>query len=455
MTLRALNVPSVLLAALTLTLFSSTYATAANDVSSSKARRYESALKKLLKLGDADELENFIEKMAEHDHPKTIVLIPPAAVIVPSAVNHKRAVEAIKESENEEAIETLVKLLDSSKTRYQEKVLVIEAFGFREDEASLGAIVEAIEHKIVHVRLAAIRATMARRAKETIEPLIATIKKHEKLRGLTWLEAREALLALTDQDFPTHKDWGKWWKGNGGNFDPKKLDEKEKGGKGKTIVVKKSKDSVEFFGAEIFSRNVLFVIDVSLSMLKYDEGDYKGRNVEEDRRRLRRAKIQLAKALKMLPRTARFNIITFGNRVTPWQKGLKTASKSTVRKALKFVQDLKGIPATHTDEALELAFTDHSVDTIVLLSDGAPVKRGARDSVRLIEKILKRVKDLNASRQVRINCFGFEGIGEWPHRAPGLPPGPKPQPKPEEVEAFVQFLKDLAKNNRGIYRAIE
>jgi hypothetical protein len=423
----------------------------AADVSSKEIRSYTRELKFLLKTGNTFDLEDFIVKIGELDHPKLAVLLPPAGARLPSATNYKRAVEAIKDLENAESVAAIVEYLDQKKTSYQEKVLVLEAFGFRKDPASLACLVTHIGHKISHVRLTAIRTGLARREKEMVPALIEAVKSHEKNRDLTWLEARESLLAITGQDFDNSEDWEKWWGGNGEGFDPTKVGEET----GKTrVVVQKKKDTVEFFGAEIFSRNVLFVIDVSGSMLKYDEGDYRGRNVEEDRRRMRRARIQLSRAVRMLPRSARFNIIAFSDKVLPWQKTLKTASKGSVVSALKFVNKFIARGATHTDDAMTMAFRDHNVDTIVFLSDGAPMKRDARLPQPLIAKILKFVRDKNASRKIRINAFGFEGMGQWPQKAPGLPSGPKPQPSPEDVAAFIEFMKTLAKENRGIYRAI-
>jgi hypothetical protein len=420
-------------------------------VSDSDVRGFTRELKGLIQAQNVVDIEDFIVKMGELDDPRAAVLIPPAAVRLPSERNYKRALTAIKGLENEKAVAALAEHVRKTKAQYQESVLVLEAFGFRRDPASLQSIVDNIDNSIVHVRVAAIRAAAARRAKEPVAPLLDVLKKYESQRDITWLEARESLLAITGQDFDDVGDWIKWWEGTKDGFDPATIGKQS----GKTKVeVKKRPDAVEFFGEEIFSRNVLFVVDVSGSMAMYDEGDYRGRNVEEDRQRLRRSKEQLTKVLKLLPKSAKFNLIAFSDKVTPWQKSLRPASPASVGSALKFVNDFLAVGATHTDEAIEMAFTDASVDTIVLLSDGAPMKREQRDPMPLIEKILQRVKDLNSSRKVRINTFGFEGVGQWPEKVPGQPSGPRPTPTPQDVEAFVKFMKALAQENRGVYRAI-
>ncbi len=424
----------------------------AADVSSRTIRGYERELEVLLKTGNTVDLEDFIVKVGELDHPRIAVLLPSAGAMLPSATNYKRAVEAIKSLRNTESIDALIKHVGKSKTSYQQKVLVLEAFSFRRDPASLACLVDHVGHKIVHVRLMAIRSALVRPTKEMVPALIDAVNSHEKSRDLTWLEARESLLSITGQDLDSSVDWRKWWEGNREGFDPETVGKET----GKTrVIVDRKKKAVEFFGTEIFSRNVLFVIDVSGSMIKYDEGDYRGRKVEEERRRMRRAKIQLSRAVKMLPRSARFNIIAFSDKVVPWQRALKKASGRSVASALRFVNEFLAHGATHTDEAMAMAFSDHNVDTIVLLSDGAPMKRDARLPRPVIDRTLEFVRDRNASRKVRISTFGFEGVGQWPAKAPGLPPGPKPQPPPDDVAAFIDFMKTLARENRGVYRAIQ
>jgi hypothetical protein len=73
----------------------------------------------------------------------------------------------------------------------------------------------------------------------------------------------------------------------------------------------------------------------------------------------------------------------------------------------------------------------------------------------LIQKILEKVKDVNASRRVRIDTYGFEGAGQWPEKVPWAAGGRlPPPPSPEETKQFVEFLKKLADDSGGTYRAI-
>jgi len=280
--------------------------------------------------------------------------------------------------------------------------------------------------------------------------LIATVDAHSDERDLLWLESRHALLKITGQDFETAADWKKWWAVARETFDPGAAPDED----GRTMVVKKTGGGVEFFGAEIFSRNLIFVIDVSGSMAMFDQGSMKRKEAEKTRIRLDRARKQLLRAIESLPKTARFNIVVYSNKVTAWQKNLKPASKSAIKSAGKFVNEFLARGATYTDDALKRAFQDPEADTIVLLSDGAPTKPEFPSDF-LIGQILKDIGDLNAARKMRINTFGFEGTGLWPDKIPGQPSGPRPLPTLQNVETFVGFMKQLAEDNHGSFQPIK
>ena len=98
--------------------------------------------------------------------------------------------------------------------------------------------------------------------------------------------------------------------------------------------------------------------------------------------------------------------------------------------------------------ALMEAFKDFRADTIILLSDGAPRKRGQEVS-DLIPQILELVRNQNYLRKLKIFTFGFEGEGEWP---PGSRYGRQPHDDPA---LLVSFLTDLAKEHGGKYTPID
>ncbi len=439
------------------------------DVSSSKARRYAKQLSLFVRGERNEAILDLIEELAELDHKRVAPLIASAGVALPSAANYKASLDAIKGLENDEAVEALVKMLEKKSGDFRAKVLIVEAFGYRDDIPSSLALIGQLKSRITHVQVAAIRAVRRRKLTKGVSELITIQEKHKPLRDRQFVESYLALVDITGQDFETIEDWRKWWKGAEKGFDPEEI---RKGNKGKTKIELKTieegiEDSVQFFGSEVFSRNLLFVIDVSGSMQHKDKS-------EPTTSRVDRAKNQLAGAVKKMKKGTLFNIIAFSTGVRTWQKKLVPAHPKTIKQGLTFVENLRANGATHTDDAMEEAFKDLRVDTILLLSDGQPSKANQRGPGNLVEKILKRVADINSSRKVRIDTFGFDpaggakggGAGGAPGGSAGGAPGGGAGGAPgggagggpgggPAGGSLADFLQRLAEQNGGKYRPIQ
>jgi hypothetical protein len=204
------------------------------------------------------------------------------------------------------------------------------------------------------------------------------------------------------------------------------------------------------FGAEVSGNNLVFVIDVSGSMMTSDpviltaepgktqsveKTRAKAAELMEERRRIIRAKRELTKVVQSLPEGKRFNIIAYSSDVVPWKKLLTPVNAGSRKEALEFVANLKADGITVTDDALEAAFADLAADTIYLITDGAPTHVGNKgsemppDAEELIERIQRRVREINYFRGVRLFTLGFP-------------------------EAEENFLKKLAADNAGEYTPI-
>ena len=81
----------------------------AEEVSSARARKYAKTLQALVRAGSEEETAKFIDRMGELDHPRSVVLIPPAVTLLPSKANYERAMAVISAIENPKAVEALIK----------------------------------------------------------------------------------------------------------------------------------------------------------------------------------------------------------------------------------------------------------------------------------------------------------------------------------------------------------
>ncbi|GIW72490.1 MAG: hypothetical protein KatS3mg102_2032 [Planctomycetota bacterium] len=126
--------------------------------------------------------------------------------------------------------------------------------------------------------------------------------------------------------------------------------------------------------------------------------------------------------------------------IKPWRSirrgsPLHRATAANKADAITWVSALKADGATHTDDALEKAFEVLEVNTIVLLSDGAPARINQQQTgVDPIdpEEILQKVAGWNRLRGAKIYTFCFEVFKNNPAEQP-----------------LLDFMQKLAEQNGG------
>ncbi len=275
----------------------------------------------------------------------------------------------------------------------------------------------------------AVESLAARGDATVVDALIDLLEAQQKQKGLLWLTTLETIKRLTrsPREFLDAADWRNWWHARGKKPLTEEELKKEKGGADEKMRHYKT-SAPQFFGREIASRRVVFVMDVSGSMELGKPS------------RLKRVQQELKHCVERLPQNARFNIIAFNHKVLVWQKHLVRATKKNKKKARNFIDSFVAEGQTHTDEALQAAFSIKDVDNIILLSDGAPYKleHGETVSVKFIQEILEWVREENRFRKVRIDTFGFEEVAQE-----------------EDGEILVEFLKKLAQDNGGVFTNIK
>ncbi len=308
-------------------------------------------------------------------------------------------------------------------------------------------ILRGLEDEAYEVRNAAIRSLGLFRSKAMIAPLIKVIRteREEKLK----IDALQVLIRLTGKNMGLQsEDWQKWWEVAADSFELPKPDDK-----GFTTV--KAYD-LEYFGLEVNSGRVAFLVDASSSMLqtvpvkrRLDDGD----GDEGERRRGRTGvrkpsggdggekkgggkatgkarkidvlKSELVRVIKRLPATTSINIIFFHSNYNSWKKQLHPLSGRGRAEAVSFVRGLNNGTGTNVFDTLEFALRDKRVDTIFLLTDGMPTRGRITDAAG----ILREIRKLNRVRGATINCIAF---GEE-----------------------STLLKDLARENGGAYRFVD
>lgn len=388
-----------------------------------------------------------VEVIAAAREPKLVEWLAKKAVGKDPWPLRAPVVEALGGIPSEEARGALRKILEKEK---DPRVLSMALFaaGTQGMKQDLGLVLPHLEHEDWQVRVAAIEILAAFKEDRSLEPLVDRLF-HE--RGRLREDLAAALRAITGKNFG--KDAARWheWLMNkrSGKPDPSDAPAAKAPDRG-------YEDGPTYFGLEVTSERVVFVIDVSMSMktaIDVDKmklareaaltGAAAAENRDDERfeetiewwkikDRLDLAKAQLMFVIKNLKPEQQFEVVSFSKSVTPWNGGrLVKASAAAKAKAVQFVESLDVEEDTAAGAALEFAFdmagpgaADKNyragVDTIFFLSDGAPSDRNSDD-------ILAEVSAKNVLRKIKIHVVAI-------------------------LNFDVEFLRQLARRNGGTYK---
>ena len=266
-------------------------------------------------------------------------------------------------------------------------------------------------------------------------------------------EIGAALRKLTNENFGADVEpWTKWWADNRGKF----------GDDGRPLEplgpAAPNPRDVEFYGLKVKTDRVLFVVDMSSSMKEPVDPvppttppgaepttgppppPPEPAGAKTERIKIDVARRELKRGLDSLPKTASFNVIAFNHTVSSWQPNMSPATPENRSKAYEWFAAMEPGGSTYIDGALQMAFKmagtgsfDKSyggaaIDTILLLTDGAPTDNGHPSSNNMDPaEVLRHVDEWNARRLVRIHCVGIDRIHG------------------------IDFLKKLAAANGGTY----
>ncbi|MCE9592920.1 MAG: hypothetical protein K8S98_01900 [Planctomycetes bacterium] len=198
------------------------------------------------------------------------------------------------------------------------------------------------------------------------------------------LDAYDALVRLSGFKYsPDPKNWRNWLR------EPRPFAEKSSDA---PLGEYESFDMTTFAGLAVRSRRVAFLVDLSGSMWEPRE-DGKTRKQAVD--------VELGAALAKLGPETRFNVIPYTLEPIPWKKTLAPATPQNVREALEFFKGCTQHGKGDFWSAWLAALADPDVDSIVVLTDGAPTG-GHRWNLELMRALLA---EKNRFRRVALDAI--------------------------------------------------
>jgi len=362
-------------------------------------------------------------------------------------------VEAMADITSSEVNKALAHLIRKEKDS-RVLAMALSVVGEKVMKEEIDAVIPHLDHEDWQVRLAAIEALGEFKEDKGIVHLIDLLMNE---RGRLRFDIEKALKKTTGKDFGRDANaWRKWFFERDLKKDEppeaEKPPENPDAPKHPGSIVKEP----TYFGIKVVSDRVLFIIDVSKSMktpididkmkLMRDaattgEGKKDDKDKEEFEEsvkwwkikdRLDLAKAHLAYVIKNLGDHQQFEMVSFSEKITPWNGGrvVKAKTRNKLR-ALNWIEELKVEEATAAGAVLDFAFemagpgaTDKNyksgVDTIFFLSDGAPSDRSA-------DEILEEVRGRNRLRKIRIHVIAI-------------------------LNYSTAFLRKLAEQNGGVYK---
>lgn len=270
--------------------------------------------------------------------------------------------------------------------------------------AAITRLHELLADEDWRVRTAAAQEVGNLRRKASV-PLL--IERLDLEAGRLSRDLAACLRLVTGQDHgPRSARWKAWWEAEGSTY---VLPPYEEALAAENLRIERRANNptvVTFYGLEVVSERVTFVLDVSGSMSASAGAGSRtraGGPPSGGPTRIDVAKTELVRALGGLSEGTLFNLVFFNSGVAPWKDGLVAAGEKAMESALQFTRIQEASGGTNLFDALMLAFEEERVDTIYLLSDGAPSAGRVTDP----DAILERIHLLNRARMIQINTISI------------------------------------------------
>lgn len=194
-------------------------------------------------------------------------------------------------------------------------------------------------------------------------------------------------------------------------------------------ILKDIKPATSLYGS-VRENTVLFVIDISSSM----EAQFSTNGETFSRLGFVSQELQRVLSQQFTPAKS-FNIMVFSNAVSLWESDFVPATPENVNSAIAYIEKLRPNGGTNIYGALEKSFSADKLEGLYFLTDGVPTTGTVRDT----KGILAKVKQWNEKRSVPIHATAFL-MGHYGS---------------DNEQLSRDFMKQLAEENGGVYRAIE
>ncbi|MFN0205861.1 MAG: VWA domain-containing protein [Planctomycetota bacterium] len=287
----------------------------------------------------------------------------------------------------------------------------------RAAKGNVESAIVALNDSERRVRLAALEWIRSARPGSAIAPLIISLTKET---GRVKDDVYKTLKNLTLRDFGYDgAAWKTWHDQVKADFVPPPLPpEKSKGTNNKKTEpaeadesrVDTKVDAARYYDFIVRSDRVAFLVDTSGSMrAKYTPPGNTSASAEGEKTRLEFAADALREVIKKLPKGTKVTIIVFKSEPLLYKKGAKSGSHA-VEATPELADDVhKFVIATganqtgNISDSLEYVLDDPEVDTIYLLTDGAP----SAGKKHLASRIVAWVGRVTRLSRTEVNTIGF------------------------------------------------
>jgi hypothetical protein len=251
------------------------------------------------------------------------------------------------------------------------------------DDKTRKFVASCAQHADRSVRAQVVENLVSRPNAEALAMLVAMLEKETNKRLFDTIDsALEKLSGLSGGGKPSF--WRAWVDHLGPEWKPATRDAKPRESQGDTTAPK-------LVGQPIVSSQLAILVDFSGSIWeKREDGKTRKQKLDEE----------MKKSLEALAPDTLFNVIPYTNEPIPWEKALVTATPANVKRALEFFTKCKASGKGNFWDAAMLALEDPKVDTILVLTDGAPTG-GHRWNVELMHE---RYVERNRFRHVALDA---------------------------------------------------